>query len=222
MFRIILLGPAGSGKGTQGALLAQKYGIPVISTGCLLREKIKIGDELGKQINKAISAGNCVSNELIFDILGQRLEKDNCKNGFILDGFPRNIDQAIELEKKFLNGSEVDAVLVLDIPRDVVFKRTSGRYECSNCKKMYNRFFSNTKIKDVCDKCGSTSFFIRSDDANVDAINRRLDIYEKMSNEMIGYYREKNLIYSIDALKTIEEVNQDIENILNNLNINKV
>ncbi len=221
MLRIILLGPAGSGKGTQGSLISQRYRIPVISTGCLLREKIKAGDELGRQINSIISAGNYVSNDLIFDILGERLKRDDCKEGFILDGFPRNIEQAIELENKFLGGSEIDAILVFNIPRDIVFKRTSGRFECNSCKKMYNRFFNDTKVKGVCDICGSTDFFIRSDDANVDAINRRLDIYKKMSNEIIGHYSSKNLIYYVDALKGIDEVNQDINKILDNLYINK-
>lgn len=217
MLRIVLLGPAGSGKGTQGALISKKRGIPVISTGCLLREKIKIGDDLGKQIEKTISKGNCVDNSLIFDILGERLKKEDCQNGFILDGFPRNLEQAKELKTRFLAGDEIDVVLVFKIPRDVVFKRTSGRYECNNCKKMYNRFFNSTKVDGVCDRCGSTNFFIRSDDADVDAINRRLDIYEKMSGEMIKYYGKNDLIYSVDALKGIEEVERDIETLLGNL-----
>ena len=220
MFRIILLGPAGSGKGTQGSLISQRYGIPVISTGCLLREKIKAGDELGKQINYTISAGNCVSNDLIFDILGERLKKNDCKKGFILDGFPRNVEQAIELENRFLKDSNVDAVLVFDIPRDIVFKRTSGRFECNVCKRMYNKFFNDTKVKGVCDNCGSTDFFIRSDDANLDAINRRLDIYERMSNEITAFYDNKNIIYHINALGSINEINQSILEVLENLNIN--
>lgn len=220
MFRIILLGPAGSGKGTQGSLISQRYGIPVISTGCLLREKIKVGDELGKQINYIISAGNCVSNDLIFDILGERLKKNDCKKGFILDGFPRNVEQAIELENRFLKDSNVDAVLVFDIPRDIVFKRTSGRFECNVCKRMYNKFFNDTKVKGICDNCGSTDFFIRSDDANLDAINRRLDIYERMSDEITTFYDNKNIIYHINALGSINEINQSILEVLENLNIN--
>ena len=221
MFRIILLGPAGSGKGTQGSLISQRYHIPVISTGCLFRERIKAGDELGKQLNLTISAGNYVSNDLVFDILGERLKGEDCKEGFILDGFPRNIEQAIELKNRFLGGSEVDAIITFNIPRDVVFKRTSGRFECNSCKKMYNRFFKDTKVKGVCDVCGSTDFFIRPDDADVDAINRRLDIYEEMSSKIIEHYSSKNLIYYVDALKSIDEINQDIIKILDNLDINK-
>ena len=126
MFRIILLGPAGSGKGTQGSLISQRYGIPVISTGCLLREKIKVGDELGKQINYIISAGNCVSNDLIFDILGERLKKNDCKKGFILDGFPRNLNQAIELDRYLEQKNRaITHVLVLDVPDDVVCSATT-------------------------------------------------------------------------------------------------
>lgn len=219
MLVLIMMGPAGSGKGTQATLISQQYNIPVISTGCLLREKVKDGDELGEKINNFISKGFIVSNEIMFDILYNRLKENDCKNGFILDGFPRTIEQAIELEK-FLEEfkAKINGVLVLDIPKDVVFKRTSGRFECKNCKKVYNKFFNNLKIEGVCDVCGSKDFFIRTDDSDLNAINKRLDIYEKMSREIINYYDKKNLIYFINALKSIEEIKQDIKNILININ----
>ncbi|MBO4956344.1 MAG: adenylate kinase [Rickettsiales bacterium] len=221
MARLIIMGPAGSGKGTQGKVISQKYGIPVISTGNLLREKASVGDELGKQINELISQGMIVPIDIITKILYDRLVEADCNNGFILDGFPRTVEQAIDLEK-FLNTQNVtiDGVLVLNISRDEVIKRTSGRFECKKCKTMYNKFYKNTKIEGVCDVCGSTEFFVRNDDSNVDAINKRLDIYEEMSNKIIEYYDKKNLIYNVDAVKSIEDISQDIDNIIINY-INK-
>lgn len=221
MVRLIIMGPAGSGKGTQGKVISQKYGIPVISTGNLLREKASVGDELGKQINELISKGIIVPIDIITKILYNRLAGEDCKNGFILDGFPRTVEQAIDLEK-FLNDNNIsiNGVLVLNVSRDIVIKRMSGRFECKNCRTMYNKFYKNTTKEGICDVCGSTEFFVRNDDANVDAINKRLDIYEEMSNTIIEYYNKKNLIYNIDAVKSIDNISQDIDYIITNY-INK-
>lgn len=219
MLVLVMMGPAGSGKGTQADFISQKYNIPEISTGNLLREKVKDGDELGKKIDSFISKGEIIPDEMMFDILNGRLKKDDCKNGFILDGFPRTIRQAIELEK-FLESknTKLKGVLHFDIPRDVVFKRTSGRFECKNCKKMYNKYYNNTKSEGICDICGSNEFNIRNDDSDLEAINKRLDIYEKMSKDIINFYKEKDLIYSINAEKSIEEIRQNVENVLTNIN----
>ncbi len=221
MLILVMMGPAGSGKGTQADFISQKYNIPEISTGNLLREKVKDGDELGKKIDNIISKGEIVPDEIMFEILSNRLSGNDCKNGFILDGFPRTIEQAIELEK-FLESknTKLNGVLHFDVPREIVFKRTSGRFECKNCKKTYNKYYNNTKINGICDTCGSTEFYTRNDDLNLEAINKRLDIYEKMSKDMINFYNKKDLIYSINAQKTIEEIKQDVENIL--ININKI
>lgn len=221
MARIIMMGPAGSGKGTQSVMISKQYNIPIISTGDLLRERIKMEDELGKKLNEEISKGLIVSLEIIMSILCSRLEMDDCQNGFILDGFPRTVEQAIELEKLLKqDNTAIDAVLVLDVPRDVVVKRISGRFECKNCKQIYNKFYNNTKVDGICDICGSNEFNVRKDDSNIAAINKRLDIYEEMSDKIIEYYNKKNLIFHVNALKSIEEISQDIKNILIN-NINK-
>ena len=215
MFRIVMMGPAGSGKGTQSALISQKYGIPEISTGALLRQKVKDGDELGKKIDEIISSGNVVEDDLVFSILKERLEKEDCKKGFILDGFPRNSHQAIELEEYLKSRNiNIDYVLVLDVPDDIVIKRISGRFECKKCGKIYNKFFGNTKTEGVCDVCGSTDFSVRKDDQDLMAIQKRLNIYKTMSNDIIDYYNKKNLIYIINGLKNIDDINKDIENIL--------
>jgi adenylate kinase len=216
MLRIIFVGPAGSGKGTQGALITKHYGIPVVSTGQLLREKAKDGDELGQSINDIITRGCFVDDSLIFDMLKERLARDDCKDGFIIDGFPRNISQAKILDE-FLGESAIDAVIVLHITRDDILKRMLGRFECNVCRKMYNKFYNNTKADGVCDVCGSADFMIRSDDSNIHAITKRLDLYDKMSKEIIDYYTKKDLIYSINALKSVQEISEEIENILRGL-----
>lgn len=221
MLRLIIMGPAGSGKGTQAKIISQKFKIPVISTGTLLRERVAVGDEFGNKINELISNGMIVSFEVITKILYDRLGKEDCKNGFILDGFPRTIEQAIDLER-FLNENKIriNNILILRVSRDIVIKRMTGRFECKDCKTMYNKFYNNTKIENVCDICGSSNFFIRNDDSNVDAINKRLDIYEEMSNKIIEYYNNKNMISIIDATQGIKDISQDIDNILINY-INK-
>ena len=220
--RLILMGPAGSGKGTQAKIIYQNYNIPVISTGVLLRERITVGDELGNEINSLISNGKLVPFDIMTRILYDRLESEDCKNGFILDGFPRTIEQAIDFEE-YLKSKKLsmDAVLVLNIPRDIVIKRTSGRFECKKCKAVYNKFFSNTKVEGVCDVCGSTEFSVRSDDTDINAINKRFDIYEDMSNRIIEKKKKKNLIYFIDAVKNIENISQDIDKIIKNINKDK-
>ena len=217
MFGIIMMGPAGSGKGTQAAVISREYNIPAISTGVLLRERAKDGDELAREIDKTISSGNFVSDDLIFVILKERLEKEDCKNGFILDGFPRNLNQAIELDGYLKQKNRVIThVLVLDVPDDIVIKRISGRFECKKCGKVYNEFFNNTKTEGVCDVCGSREFSTRSDDRDLKTIEKRLKIYKDMSKDLIDYYKKKNLIYFVDGLKNIEDISQDIKEILIN------
>ncbi|MDR2077873.1 MAG: nucleoside monophosphate kinase [Rickettsiales bacterium] len=216
MLKIIFIGPAGSGKGTQGTLITKQYGIPLISTGGLLRSRSEKNDELARHIDDTLARGGFVNDNLIFSMLKEKLAEDDCKDGFIIDGFPRNISQAKTLDE-FLGESAIDAVIVLNIPRDDIFKRMIGRFECTKCKAMYNKFYGNTKVDGVCDACGSTDFSIRDDDSNIHAIVKRLDLYDRMSKELIEYYAEKNLIYSINALKDIQEIFKDIENILNKL-----
>lgn len=205
------MGPAGSGKGTQALLLSKFFKIPSISTGNLLRQKIKKNDELGRYIDILISHGNVVDNELMFSVLEERLKEGDCKDGFILDGFPRNVDQAIYLEKLLeMNDIHLDGVISLSINNDIVIKRITGRFECAKCKTLYNKFFANTQVEGKCDNCQATEFIVRADDQNLEAIEKRLDIYLKMSKSIIEFYNKKNLIYFVDAFNSIEDIYQDI------------
>jgi adenylate kinase len=213
MPRIVFLGPASCGKSTQGAILTQRYRIPVISTGRLLRGRAEVNDEMGRKIGDMLVEGHCVSDDVVTDILRQRLMEADCQSGFVLDGFPRNGEQAMRL-KNILGVQQLDAVIVLQLPREQVFQRVSGRFECSSCHTIYNKIFHPPQMKNVCDKCGSTHFLTRSDDVQTNTITRRLDIYEQMLSEIVAYYSEKNLIYFVNALKSIQEVSEEIEKIL--------
>ncbi|MDR3078836.1 MAG: nucleoside monophosphate kinase [Rickettsiales bacterium] len=219
MARIVFIGPAGSGKGTQGALVSKYYGIPVISTGQLLRTRVKEGDDFGRQISSLINRGIYVSNDIILSLLAERLAKEDCAGGFIIDGFPRNVEQAVMLGEH-LGPRGIDAAIVLNVPREVLFDRISGRHECGTCGTVYNKFFCRPRIEGVCDICGSNDLLMRDDDTDAETINRRLDTYEGMSKAMVDYYTEKNLIYSVDAVRSIQEVFKDIRNILDSVDVN--
>jgi adenylate kinase len=217
--KIVFIGPAGSGKGTQSALVSKYYGIPVISTGQLLRKRVKEGDDFGTYISSLINKGIYVSNDIILSLLSERLAKDDCSKGFIIDGFPRNVEQAVMLgEHLGLNG--IDAAIVLNVPREMLFDRVSGRHECGTCSTVYNKFFCKPKIEGVCDICGSNDLLMRDDDTDMETINRRLDTYENMSKAMVEYYTEKNLIYSVDAIRSIQKVFEDVRTILDSLVVN--
>jgi adenylate kinase len=220
--RIVFIGPAGSGKGTQGTLVEKHYNIPLISTGKLLRSRVTKGDDFGNYISSLINKGIYVSNEIILSLLAERLENDDCSRGFILDGFPRNVEQAVMLDK-YLSPNEIDAAIVLKVPRTVLLDRITGRHECSTCGSVYNKFFYRPKIDGICDVCGSNDMLMRADDNDSETINRRLDTYDSMAKAMVDYYTEKNLIYFVDALKSIQEVFEEVRVILDNLSFsNKI
>ena len=217
MYNIILLGPAGSGKGVQSDLLADYLSIPHISTGKLLR-KIAEEDksEIGQMIHEAISSGNMIDDKNMIDILKRRLSQDDCKKGFVLDGFPRNVYQARQLEEisKIANDNK-NVIINLDIPDDVIIKRTTGRYTCKKCGAVYNKYYGNTAVEGICDVCGGKDFDIREDDSDLKSVRRRIDIYNNMSNAIIDFYRKKNLIYFVNGVNLKDKIHEHIKNILN-------
>ncbi len=215
MFNIIILGPAGSGKGIQSELLSGAFNIPHISTGKMLRDISNSDGENSNLVKDSIENGSLVSNELMFDILLRRLKKEDCKNGFILDGFPRNFEQAVWLSKNIsgINDKEL-VIVVLDVPFDVLLKRITGRYNCKKCGAIYNRFYENTKVENVCDRCGSNEFFVREDDSDVESIKKRLDIYRNMSKSIVDFYDKKNLIYFINGVDSVENIHANIKSSL--------
>lgn len=203
--RIVLLGAPGSGKGTQAKKLVDKYGIPQISTGDLLREALAAGTQLGKKAKAAMDAGQLVSDEIVLGIIKERLKKPDAKNGFIMDGFPRNIPQAQALDQMLLRlGQPLDAAVHMDVDLDSLIQRLAGRRTCESCGALYNMYTNPPKIDGQCDRCGGTLHH-RADD-NEETIGNRLRVYEAQTKPLIEYYREQGKLHTLKAVGDIDEI----------------
>ena len=213
MSNIIFLGAPGSGKGTQAAILSDDLNIPAISTGDILRAEVKSQSEIGNLAKKYMDEGGLVPDEVVIGIIKKRLLEDDCKNGFILDGFPRNLSQAISLDENLVEiKKEISSVISLEVPDETIIKRITGRFSCANCGALYNKFFNNTKKEGICDSCNSKEFISRDDD-NEEAIINRLKVYHSNTSELIKFYTKKGLIYKVDGLKPINLVKNQIKDI---------
>lgn len=209
--KIIFLGAPGAGKGTQASIIAARHSIPKLSTGDMLREAISSGSELGAQVEKIISAGNLVSDDIMIKIIADRISKMDCKQGFILDGFPRTIPQAEALEKILNDGREnVMTVLFLDVAEEKLIKRLSGRYSCKKCGKSYHKTLNSTKVDGICDDCGSSEFIYRSDD-DEKAVRNRLRVYYQQTAPLISYYEQAGKLVRINGGDSIECITDAIE-----------
>jgi len=228
---LILLGPPGSGKGTQASLLAEKYGIPSISTGDILRQSVKSGEELGLKANKYMDEGALVPDELVIEIVKSRIIKSaknnarlrlsDCKNGFILDGFPRTVAQAEALDS-LLNSLKYSlyAVINIDVKNEAVIERLSGRRTCRNCNRIYHLVSLPSKKSGICDDCGGT-LYQRGDD-RPEAIKKRLQVYTAQTTPLIQYYQEKTIseggftgVNHINGNAEIKDIHEDILKSLN-------
>ena len=205
--KLILLGAPGAGKGTVAKLLTKVDGSVQISTGDILRGAVTAGTDLGKEAKGYMDAGDLVPDELIMNIMGERLLEDDCKNGFLLDGFPRTIPQSealdVLLEKL---GIDLDFVVNLNVPRDVIYDRLTTRRTCENtdCQAIYNVKSMPSKVEGVCDKCGSAT--IQRADETVEAISKRLDTYDEMTAPLADYYDKKGLLFTVEATSSDEVV----------------
>jgi adenylate kinase len=194
--KIILLGPPGAGKGTIAKALMQMDGSVQISTGDILRTAIAAGTELGKQVEAAMAAGNLVTDELIMGIMEQRLLDEDCKQGYLLDGFPRTIPQAEALKVLLAKlGEKLDCALELDLPREVIFDRLTTRRTCTNCGAIYNVKSKPPQVEGVCDVCGSA--ISQRDDETVEAIENRLQVYNEQTAPLVEFYRNEGLLVSV-------------------------
>ena len=204
--RIVLLGAPGAGKGTQAKKLIDKYGIPQISTGDILRQNVAEGTPLGKEAKSYMDKGELVPDSVVLGLVEDRLKKDDCKKGYILDGFPRNTAQAEALDKILASlGMSLTGALSVDVPKDDLMKRLTGRRTCKGCGQMYNVYFSPSKNESVCDKCGGALF--HRDDDKEETIKRRLDVYDAQTAPLIDYYGKKNILKSVDGgTGTIDEI----------------
>jgi len=191
--KIVMFGPPGSGKGTYASRLSPQLGIPKISTGDIFRRIMKEDTPLGREIKKIYDAGGLQSDELTIKILKEEIEKPEAKKGFILDGFPRTIEQAKSLEKI----TKIDVVVNLDVPDWVIIARLSNRVTCSKCSAIFNLKYMKPKTEGVCDKCGGKLVHRKDDDAAV--IQDRLDVYRKQTKPLIDYYESKGLLKNVSC-----------------------
>lgn len=209
MLRTILLGPPGAGKGTQAVKIVEKYNIPHISTGDIFRENIKNQTELGKRAKAYMDRGELVPDELVVEIATDRLTKDDCKNGFLLDGFPRTIFQAEKLDE-FLTqrGEKIDKVINIDVEKDALVKRITGRRVCKSCGASYHVVNIPPKKDGICDLC-SGELIQRADDTEETVLNR-IDVYNKQTKPLVDYYDKAGVIINIDGNKDLDDVFADI------------
>ena len=208
--KVILLGPPGAGKGTIAKALMQIDGSVQISTGDILRSAIAAGSELGKQVEAAMAAGNLVTDELIMSIMEERLQQPDCKQGYLLDGFPRTLPQA-EALKALLDklDQKLDCALELDIPREVIIDRLTTRRTCTNCGAIYNIKSKPPAVDGVCDVCGGTDI-VQRDDETEEAIENRLEVYNRQTAPLVTYYREAGLLAPIDGMMEMSAVQEKI------------
>jgi len=211
--RIILLGAPGSGKGTQATMLSEKLNIPHISTGDIFRSNIKGGTELGIKAKEFIDKGALVPDELTIDIIKDRLKQEDCKNGFILDGFPRTIPQADFLDDALrAMGIKLDAALNIDVADNEIIKRMSGRRVCPNCGASYHLIFKPTKLDGICDSCNSG--VIQRDDDREDTVLNRLKTYHSQTEPLIEYYSKKGIVKTAKGKDEVAHTSEEVLKVL--------
>ena len=209
---LILMGAPGAGKGTQSEVISEKFNIPAISTGDILRGAIKNETELGKVAKSYMDAGNLVPDEVVIGLIKDYLAGDACKNGFILDGFPRSIPQAEALDAL---GVKIDAVVTLEVPDQVIVERMSQRRMCPDCGASYHLTFKPSKDNKTCDKCGA-ELYIRKDDAP-ETVLARLTTYHAQTEPLEAYYEKKGILKRINGVGDVSEISKLTLNALNNL-----
>lgn len=203
--KIIMLGAPGAGKGTQAKMIAEKYHVPHISTGDIFRANIKNGTELGVEAKKYIDRGLLVPDELTVEILLDRVAKDDCVNGYVLDGFPRTIPQAEVLDKALTElGDQIDYAINVDVPDENIIKRMGGRRACLTCGATYHIEHIPPKMAGICDKCGQE--LVLRDDDKPETVKNRLDVYHKQTQPLIDYYSNKGILKVVDGTAEMQEV----------------
>ena len=213
---IVLMGPPGAGKGTQAEFIKKQYPIPHISTGDMFRDAVSRGTELGKEAKKYMDAGKLVPDEVTIGIVKERLAENDCKDGFLLDGFPRTTIQAEALDRVLgAAGRKIEAAVNIAVPNEILIERMSGRISCRECKAVYNLKSNPPAHQGICDKCGG-QLVQRSDDRG-DTVAKRLDVYLEQTNPLLAYYDQQGVLYEIDCDRNSADVFNDVKSLLDKL-----
>ena len=204
-----MLGAPGAGKGTQAKKIADKYQIPHISTGDIFRANIKNGTELGKKAKAYMDQGALVPDELVVDLVADRVKQDDCEKGYVLDGFPRTIPQAESLDEVLASmGQSIDFAIDVEVPDEHIVRRMSGRRACVGCGATYHVVHAPAKKEGICDRCGEA--LILRDDDKPETVTKRLSVYHEQTQPLIDYYKKKGCLAGVDGTKDMEEVFEDI------------
>jgi adenylate kinase len=207
--RLLIFGPPGAGKGTQAARVTQDLGIPHVDTGSIIRENIKGETKLGLEAKAFVAKGELVSDELIIDMIRERLSRDDVKGGWLLDGFPRSLEQAKALSRMGPDGGEVvERVLFVEVPEELLIKRLTSRRICGNCGAVYNLITLKPKVDGICDKCGGE--LIQRADDNEESVRNRFRVYRESTAPIADYYEKKGLLVRVDGQGDVETVNERI------------
>lgn len=212
--RLILLGPPGAGKGTQAQRLERAHNLVQLSTGEMLRAAVAAGSEVGKQADAVMKRGDLVSDEIVVGIIADRISDPDCANGFILDGFPRTVEQAealdVMLEKR---GLALDAVIEITVDEDILVDRITGRYSCTQCGEGYHDRYVVPKVDGVCDQCGSKEFTRRPDDTE-EAVRTRMQAYRAQTAPLLPYYNAKGRLQQVDGMADVDDVAAAMDRVL--------
>ena len=211
---LILLGPPGSGKGTQAKRIEQNHGIPQLATGDMLRAATLSGNEFGLRVKSIMDSGLLVPDDVIIDMIADRIAQPDCRNGFILDGFPRTLAQAQALGKMLAErGRRLDHVIEFDVDEAALVDRLAGRFTCQQCGASYHERDNRPRVDGICDACGGCEFICRADD-RPETVKARLGVYHRQTAPILPYYRERGILNRVDGMAEINSVTRAIENIL--------
>ncbi len=215
--RLILLGPPGAGKGTQAKRLEDSRGLVQLSTGDMLRAAVASGSPLGQQAKRVMEAGELMPDEIIIDMIAERIDQPDCRSGFVLDGFPRTTRQAAALDEMLARKqAALDGVIELAVDEEALIERISGRFSCARCGAGYHEKFKRPKVDGVCDVCGATEFSRRKDD-NAETVAARLEAYRGQTAPILPYYEGRGLLRRVDGMADVDEVTRQVEAVLASL-----